>query len=192
MSSPIEFSWITHLNMRSGEHARVCKTALHANAMSWALGECCSLLTFHLSFSRLIKCHHPLVTAGFLGNALHAFCWWHTTPPSATCTVDRRVGLASRLCWSGRFSPHRGSHHHCPGTAPPFYTTLMQTGCLSLSISFIACHALERMPELRQEGASIHVYTRTTAVGGGSEPVEKMAENLWAENVQLHSHRLKR
>lgn len=71
------------------------------------------------------------------------------------------------------------------------YLSLMQTGCLSLSISFIACHALKRMPELRQEGASIHIYTRTTAVGGGGELVEIMVENLWVENVWLHSHGVK-
>ena len=82
------------------------------------------------------------------------------------------------------FHPTMVSHHHHPGTAP--LVNLMQTGCLSLSISFIACHALKRMPELRQEGASMHIYTRTTAVGGGGEPVEIMVEN-----VQLHSHRLK-
>lgn len=77
-------------------------------------------------------------------------------------------------------------------TAPVLlYLTLMQTGCLSLSISFIACHALKRMPELRQEGASIHIYTKTTAVGGGGEPVETMVEHLWVENVWLRSHGVK-
>jgi len=39
------------------------------------------------------------------------------------------------------------------------------------------------MPEWRQEGASIHIYTRTTAVRDGGEPVEIMVENLWVENV---------
>lgn len=82
------------------------------------------------------------------------------------------------------------SHHHRPGTAPPVNLTLTQAGRLSLSISFIPSHAQKRMPELRKEGASIHIYNRTTAVGGGGEPLQIMVENLWVENVQLHSHRL--
>lgn len=176
MSSSVEFSWITHLNTRSGERAQVCKTAPHANARSWALEECCSLLTFHLSFSRLIKCRHPLATAGSLGNAPHAFCWWHTTPPSATRVFDGGVSSASSLRWSGRISLHHGF------PPPPPLVNLVQTGCSSLSVSFVACHALKRMPEVRREGASIHIYPRITAVGGGGEPVETTLENLWVEN----------
>lgn len=38
------------------------------------------------------------------------------------------------------------------------------------------------MPEVRREGASIHIYPRITAVGGGGEPVETTLENLWVEN----------
>lgn len=76
-----------------------------------------------------------------------------------------------------------------PGTASS--VNVMQRGCFSLSISFIAHHALKRMPELRQEGACIHAKTRTITGRGGGEPVEIMVENLRVESVRLHSHRLK-
>lgn len=47
------------------------------------------------------------------------------------------------------------------------------------------------MPELRQEDASIHIYIKTIAVGGGGKLMAIMVENLWVENVQLHPHRMK-
>lgn len=50
VSSPGEFSWITHLNIRSRKRAWVHKPVLHANTMIWVLWECCPLLTFLLSF----------------------------------------------------------------------------------------------------------------------------------------------
>lgn len=97
LSGPVEFSCISNLNMRSGEHAWVCKTSLHLDATSWVLGEWFSLLTFCFCFSRLIKCHHLLVTVAFLQNAPHTFCWWHTTPLSATGAFDGRLGSVSSL-----------------------------------------------------------------------------------------------
>lgn len=92
------------------------------------------------------------------------------------------------------FLPTTDSHHHLPSTAAlveVVLTQLVQEGCLILFLSFMSCSALKRMSELRQEAASIHMYTKTTAAGGGGKPVEIIGENLWVENMFLDSHRLK-
>lgn len=155
--------------------------------VSWVLKERCLLLKLCISLSRLIKCCHPLVTVAPWQGALlvpchipisHTWVWWET-------------GLTCSLLRSCRLLPHHGFPPLLPWHCSISVISIMQRGCLNLSIPFIPHHALERMPELRQEGACIHTKTRTSAGRGGGEPVEIMVENLRVESVLFPSHRLK-
>lgn len=89
ISSPVGFSWVTHLNMRSESILSFVKLFCMLMRVSWVLKECSSVLMLCLSLSRFIKCHHPLViVAPWQGVLLvtchipisHTWVWWETGP----------------------------------------------------------------------------------------------------------------
>lgn len=130
MSNPVGFSWVTHLNTRSGEHAQLCKTVLHADVSAQGMLFISYILPFPFQvdnvpsplggYGSLAKCssgdmphpHQPHV--GLMGD-------W--AQPAA------HFGLAG-------FRPTMVSLPPLsPGTASS--VNVMQRGCFSLSISFI-------------------------------------------------------
>lgn len=181
----VQLSYSSEYEVR--EHARFCKTVLHADVSVLSAQEML-FIAYTLSFPfQVDKVLSPLGDCGSLGKCSSGDMP-HPHQPHVSMMGDwaqpeAHFGLEG-------FCPAMVSLHHCPGTASSI--NLMQRGCLSLSSSFIEHHALKRMPKLRQEGACIHAKTRTSAGRDVGEPVEITVENLRVESVQLHSHRLKK
>lgn len=101
MSNPVGFSWITHLNMRLGEHAQFRKTVLHADVSAQGMLFIAYILPFPFQVDNV-----PSPLGDWLpGKVLF---WWHAPSPSATHGFDGRLGSACSPLWSCRLSPLHG------------------------------------------------------------------------------------
>lgn len=133
LSSPVGFSRVTHLNMRSGEHAQFCKTVLRAGE-SVLSAQGMRFSPYALSF--LFQVYIMPSPPGDCGSL--AKCSSDDMPQPHQPHVGLMGDWAQPAAHFGLegFPPAKVSLHYHPGTTSS--VDIMHRGCLSLSISFIA------------------------------------------------------